>query len=258
MIKRFLIACLLVLSLCGCTWSSGCGSLQNGESCTRVLFIGNSYTYVNDLPETFARLAQAGGHPVETGMEAPGGWSLADHAASAETLDALADSDWDYVVLQEQSQIPSVEEMRTSSMYPAARSLVQSIRLGEAQPIFFLTWAHLDGYPDHGMTYEDMQWQIGRGYIGIADELDALIAPVGVTWLTASSLDPSLNLWQEDNSHPTEQGTYLAACVFYAVIFRQSPEGLTYYGGVPEETAQFLQTIAAQEVLNDPQQWNLP
>jgi hypothetical protein len=67
-----------------------------------------------------------------------------------------------------------------------------------------------------------------------------------------------LDLWQDDGGHPTEQGTYLAACVFYAVIFHQSPEGLTYLAHLPKEIAQFLQQIAANTVLNNPDQWNLP
>ena len=66
-----------------------------------------------------------------------------------------------------------------------------------------------------------------------------------------------LDLWQADGSHPTEQGTYLAACVFYAVIFRQSPKGLTYQAGLTKETATFLQQIAGTTVLDNAAQWNL-
>jgi hypothetical protein len=259
MIKRFLVVLVLLFALCGCSGQADCDDVQSPETCTRVLFIGNSYTYVNDLPGTFAKLARSGGYQVETGMEASGGWTLSDQVASAETLNTLTGLAWDYVVLQEQSQIPSVEQSRTTSMYPAARSLVESIEQVGATPIFFLTWAHRDGYPENGMfTYEDMQTQISQGYLGIADELSVGVAPVGEVWWVAISLDPTLALWQEDGSHPSEQGTYLAACVFYAVIFRQNPEGLTYYGSLSEDTAGFLQSMAAQTVLNDPAEWNLP
>ena len=58
----------------------------------------------------------------------------------------------------------------------------------------------------------------------LANQLIAPVAPVGYAWLTAWLQNPQLDLWQADGSHPTEQGTYLAACVFYAVLFRQSPE----------------------------------
>jgi hypothetical protein len=103
-----------------------------------------------------------------------------------------------------------------------------------------------------------MQFKLDIGYLGIAEELSVPVAPVGYAWLLARNQNPQLDLWQPDGSHPTEIGTYLAACVFYAVIFRQSPKGLTYLATLPTETAQFLQQIAATTVLDDPAQWNLP
>ena len=69
--------------------------------------------------------------------------------------------------------------------------------------------------------------------------------------------NPQLDLWQDDGSHPTEQGTYLAACVFYAVLFRQSPQGLTYGDGLAADTVRVLQTLAADTVLAEPARWNL-
>ena len=257
--KRFLILLCLLLSCFGCSHTIKCDQTQAAESCIRVLFIGNSYTYVNDLPAMFAELAHAGGHRVETGLAAEGGWTLADHVNSPVTIDAINSSKWDYVVLQEQSQIPSIEQTRTATMYPAARELVSQVEGNGAIPVFFLTWAHRDGWPENGLPdYQSMQYQIDIGYLGIAQELGVPVAPVGYAWLLAWGQNPKLDLWQEDGSHPTEQGTYLAACVFYAVIFRQSPEGLTTLAGLPKETAQFLQQIAATTVLVNPAQWNLP
>ena len=106
----------------------GCEAPPASTACTRVFFLGNSYTSVNDLPATFASLAWSGGHRVETSIQAPGGWTLADHAAAQSTADALAASRWNYVVLQEQSEIPSLEYLRQSFMYPAARELAPMIR----------------------------------------------------------------------------------------------------------------------------------
>ena len=169
--KRLLIACCLLIATMGCSPAMGCNTLLSSEPCTRVLFVGNSYTFVNDLPTMFANLAGSGGHPVETGMAAQGGWTLANHITAEDTTNALNSSKWNYVVLQEQSEIPSVEQSRTQTMYPAARVLVRSIRDAGAKPIFFETWAHSDGLPANGMpTYESMQYQIDSGYWGIAQE----------------------------------------------------------------------------------------
>jgi hypothetical protein len=144
-------------------------------------------------------------------------------------------------------------------MYPAARVLVRKIRDIGATPILFVTWAHRDGWPEAGLqNYESMQFQIDNGYLGIAQELNVPESPVGFAWLEARKEKPQLNLWQDDGSHPNKQGTYLAACVFYSVIFRQSPEGSSFTANLTKETAQSLQKIAADTVLTNPQQWYLP
>jgi hypothetical protein len=101
-----------------------------------------------------------------------------------------------------------------------------------------------------------MQFQIDIGYLGIALELNVPVAPVGNVCLLAMGQNSQLDLWQEYGSHPTEQGTYLVASIFYTVIFRQSPKGLTYLAHLPAETAQFLQQITVNTVLNDLAQWN--
>jgi len=234
-------------------------SLSGVNPCPRVLFIGNSYTSVNVLPGMVAALAKAGGHPIQTGMAAPGGWTLAEHLNSTQTLDLLQSSKWNFVVLKEQSQIPAGEQSRSQEMYPAVRALVQKIRQTGAQPIFFLTWAHKDGWPEYGLPdYESMQLQINQGYMTIANELKAPVAPVGYAWLTTWLQDPRMDLWQADGSHPTEKGTYLAACGFYAVIFRQSAENNSYHAHLPAATVRYLQSVAADTVLSNPSQWNLP
>ena len=257
--RCFLTLCCLGLSAIACSPATSCGAAQGPDTCQRILFIGNSYTYVNDLPGMFAKLADAGGHPAEVESAAQGGWSLSDHVNSPETLDKIKASKWNFVVLQEQSQIPAFELSRTQGMYPAARLLVREIEQTGARPVFFMAWAHRDGWPENGLkNYEDMQFQIDSGYLGIARELNSPVAPVGFAWLTARRQNPGLNLWQDDGIHPSEEGTYLAACVFYAVIYRASPEGLTYLAGLPKEIAQPLQRIAADTVLNNPKQWNLP
>ncbi len=158
--RRLLILCALVLTQVGCSAGAACQSQGDSADCTRVLFVGNSYTYVNDLPAMFATLATSGGHSVETGM--------------------LASARWGVVVLQEQSEIPSINLLRQGEMYPAARRLVRMIRDAGARPIFFLTWAHRDGWPAYGMAdYSSMQSAIDDAYLAIAGTQNAGVAPVG-------------------------------------------------------------------------------
>ncbi len=240
----------LLIALPACSPVGNCSGTQKAESTLHILFIGNSYTYVNDLPGTFSRLACAGGHKVETAMEAPGGFTLAQHLASQQTQEKLKQQQWNYVILQEQSEIPAVENARTQGMYPAARSLVSEIESMGAQPMFFLTWGHRDGLSSAGLpSYTDMQYQLDIGYIQIANELNIPIIPVGDAWSRAENQPNPIDLWDADGSHPNQNGTYLAACVFYASLFQQDPRGLTYRGGLSQETAQELQTLAAETAL---------
>jgi hypothetical protein len=84
--------------------------------------------------------------------------------------------------------------------------------------------------------------------MGIAQELNIPVVPVGTAWLISRTQANSLDLWQADGSHPTQQGTYLAACAFYATLFHQSPQGLSFFAGLDQGTAQTLQSLAAETV----------
>jgi hypothetical protein len=221
-----------------------------------VLFVGNSYTYVNHLPSTFEFLAFAGNHSVEAEAVAEGGESLAEHVGSGDVQEALRSAMWNIVVLQERSAVPASERGRQTKMYPAARQLVSTIEAAGAQPMFFLTWAHRDGWPENGLTsYASMQSAVDAGYFGIARNLHVAVAPVGDAWSAMLSEEQRAGrrpgLWVFDGSHPTVMGTYLAACVFYATIFRESPIGLPYSDGIVPEEAARLQATASQIVLGD-------
>jgi hypothetical protein len=234
---------VLAASLCGCDVFSPCRS----GPVVRILFIGNSYTYVNDLPGTFRGLACSGGYKVETGMAASGGWTLADHVASADTQKLLSSQKWDYVVLQEQSETPAVATWRDGTMYPAVRSLVNTIADGGAEPILLLTWGHQDGLPDSGMAdYAAMQRALDEGYNGIAGQLHIRVALVGRVWQAAVDQSLALDLWQSDGSHPAKDGTYLVACTLYAEIFQASPAGLSYRGGISREKADLIQGLVGK------------
>jgi hypothetical protein len=225
----------------------------------RVLFIGNSYTFENDLPQMVAALAQAGGRPLGTGMLAVGGATLAQHLGTLATADTLAEQRWDFVVLQEQSVIPALASQRSAQMYPAARELIRAVRARGARPVLLLTWGRRDGLAEAGFRdFAGMQAQLTAGYLALADELDVAVAPAGEAWRAALANDPGLALWQDDGSHPSQLGSYLTACVVYAALFRASPEGLPIPAGIDADTARRLQVQANVTVQRDLARWHLP
>ncbi len=210
-------------------------------STQRILFIGNSYTYCNELPTMLAQLASAGGKDVDVHQVMAGGATLEWHAQNEATLAALYES-WDYVVLQEHSIRPIQD---TPKMAMAAAALQVVIASTGAQTVLFMTWAR--------QHFPEMQAGLARVYNAVAQEIGARVAPVGLAWEAMLIADPSLALYEEDKSHPTPLGSYLAACVFYATFFGESPVGLsaklTTAGGevlveLPEAQARLVQSVA--------------
>ena len=249
-VSRLLLVCLGVLLVLGAFGlarlaDAPCGPLSR-SACVRVLFLGNSYTYVNDLPTVFRDLARSGGRNVETSMVANGGETLAQHAASPDSLGAIRGSRWQFVVLQEQSEIPALAAAWQTQMFPATETLVASIRSAGATPILLETWAHRDGLPDQGLDDAAMQAAITQGYRSLGAALGVAVAPAGEAWQTVLRANPTIALWQADGSHPSPAGTYLAACALYARIFDASPVGIADTGGLSPDVAQALQVAAEQ------------
>ncbi|HEX7609036.1 MAG TPA: SGNH/GDSL hydrolase family protein [Solirubrobacteraceae bacterium] len=237
--------------------TSSCSSLPARAVC-RVLFIGNSYTYVNDLPGMFAKLAASAHRSVATGMLATGGATLADHVASPGTAVAVGARRWNAVVLQEQSGNPAVEGLRRAVMYPAARTLVALVRSARERALFYLTPAHRDGWPEQRLPdYFSMQSAVDFGYLTIARELGVPVVPAGAAWSAVVAGGDGAGLWQADGSHPTVIGTYLTACVFYAALLGRSARGLPYHASLPAGEAARLQAIATRTVQREGARWGL-
>jgi hypothetical protein len=221
----------------------GGGSGSGASAPLAVLFIGNSYTSVNDLPHLVAGLAQASGRKLDVAQVTPGGCTLEQHVQTSGAMQQIRARKWDVVVLQEQSQLPVV---KPEMMYAAARQLDAEIQKQKSKTVFYLTWARQNN--------PKMQDGLNKAYFTIAKELGATVAPVGIAWQKALAADPALVLHTSDGSHPNAAGSYLAACLFYATILHKSPEGLPaeikldgkLLLSVPPATAKALQAAAAK------------
>jgi len=233
---------------------------------TSILFIGNSYVYSNDLPNTLRQLALSLGDTVVVSSVAPGGYTLQQHSTNATTLSAITSTPWDHVVLQEQSQLPSFSPGQVSSqVFPYATALVDAVRANAdcTMPVFFMTWGRQNGDQSNCAswppvcTFEGMNDLLRDRYVQMAEDNDAWLAPVGVAWRTVREQHPTIELYSGDGSHPSVAGTYLASCTFYATFFGESCVGATYTAGLPVATAAILQQIASSTVLGLPSDWNL-
>jgi MYXO-CTERM domain-containing protein len=237
-----------------------------------MLFLGNSYTFQNNLEAQVAAVFAAAGETVQAERLANPGWRFVDHEGAIETAGsdhALAFAEpHDWVILQEQSQIPGfpdgqvdVEASRDSAVvldgYAAATG---------AQTMFLMTWGRRDGdntNPDLYPDFETMQARLTDGYLtyvslASADGTPAWVAPAGLAWarvyddVVAGGGDPTApdspfyQLYVDDGSHPSPRGTYLAACVLYKSLTGRSPVGLDAPADIAD--AAYLQGVAEATV----------
>ena len=265
-LNLIVFALSLISAFLGCGGGGSDSSQTTGGSnnpkAVQVLFVGDSLTYVNDLPGTFRQLAETGGHSINAPMVGTGGETLTEHSLSQAELDKIRSQHWHYVVLQEQSQVPIFASLNytdsdtgkkfADEMYTAAHQLDAVIHGQGAQTIFFVAWGRDESraqsmISQHPMSSSQMQQYINAAYKNVADSLGGrTIAPVGSAWQTARIRGvPDNALWDvNDGYHPAIAGTYLAACVFYATIFKESPIGLSYTGGLSQNDASILQAAA--------------
>ncbi|MBK9459504.1 MAG: DUF4886 domain-containing protein [Sphingobacteriales bacterium] len=232
----------------------------------RVLFIGNSYIYVNNLPQTLRNLALSNSDTVVYDSSVPGGYTLELHSTNATTLNKIATGNWDFVVLQEQSQRPAFSPQQVETeVYPYAQILNDAIETANpcTQTVFYMTWGRKNGdasncpfYPPI-CTYTGMQQRLRESYLEMATDNNCWVAPVGAAWQLVRTQNPSIELYNPDQSHPSVAGTYLIACVFYATLFQESPVGLSYTSTLSVADAAILQQAAAQTVLDSLSTWRL-
>ncbi len=203
---------------------------------SRLLFVGNSYTFRNDLPGLIAQMAPM---PLESSSIVAGGASLRRHINSGEVAAALGDSRWDFVVLQEQSTLPLKNAARFGA---GVRELDAIIRAHGAKTALYQTWARQNA--------PDTQDALSAEYANLARELGALLVPVGAAWQNVLRNAPNTPLFDADGSHPSPLGSYLAACVFTAALWQRNPLGLALPDGVTisNEHAALLQNAAWQAV----------
>jgi hypothetical protein len=233
-----------------------------GQNSLRALFIGNSYMGVNNLPSMVSDLSTSLGDVLLIDSNTPGGQTFQNHAANPINYQKMAEQPWDYIILQGQSQEPSFPygQVNTQTL-PYAVQLADSAKAIQpcSQVNYFMTWGRQNGDPqwDSINTFDKMNGRLRDAYLRIADSANAAVSPVAVAWKYVRDNHPNINLYQQDGSHPSLEGSYLAACVFYTSLFHKSSVGSTYNPGIDPSNATILQAVASAVVLDSLTTWNL-
>jgi hypothetical protein len=167
----------------------------------RVLFVGNSYTYVNDVPGLVARVAAARGVELVPGMVAEPNFAIEDHLARRDYAEALARG-WDWVVLQQgPSSLPENQELlRLHAGRAAALARERGIKVA-----LFAAWPALDNA--HTWPAAELSYRNAAHANGLC------VLPVSTAWRLARERAPDVQLYASDRLHAGLEGSLLAALV---------------------------------------------
>jgi hypothetical protein len=233
---RFLLLALFALT-----------SLQAAPPAKRILFVGNSYT--GQIKKAITGLVASSPHKAaHLEFITPGGRTLQQHLQNPKTLERISMGQWDFVVLQDQSQTPA---LNPDGFLKSSAKLHRAITKSGARTVYYETWGRRDGdqrnlrqFP----TFLSMQKALSNAYRKAAKRDDALLCPVGTAWQEVRRDHPALGsaLYAKDGSHPSAKGALLAAACFYKTLFNDNPATLSFAHGLPEEEALLLRSIAAQ------------
>jgi hypothetical protein len=209
---RALTAALLLAAACASTTEAP-DTLPPDR--LRVLFLGNSLTFANDLPALLRRLGAVDGITIETRDESRPNYALEDHWNRQASRDALADGRWDVVVMQ---QGPSSLATSRAQLVQWARTWADAIRAAGGRPALYMVWPDTTRFA----FFDD----VALSYRTAAESSGSALYPAGEAWQAAWARDPRLPLYGSDGFHPSVAGTYLAALVIYRGMTGRAPPHL--------------------------------
>ena len=238
---RRICAALLAMANTRCCYSAAGAVAPLPAGGLQVLFIGNSLTYVNDLPRTLSDLALTTGDTIRTESVTFPDFALVDHLNEGSAVRAIRSTAWHVVVLQ---QGPSSLQANRDSLIAMTRLFDVSIKQIGGKTALFGVWPQTVNYSTFPRAIES--------YRLAAQAINGVYLSVGAAWQSALSQDATLPLYSGDGLHPATLGTYLAALVMYERLTGKDPRQLSataivegrVLAGVSENTVRKLQGIA--------------
>ena len=227
----------------------------------KVLFLGNSYTYVNNLPQIVHDVALSAGDTLVFDSYTPGGYQLIDHSTDAISQNKIMAGGWDYVVIQGQSQEPITYYNQFNSGGGALYNLIKQYNPC-AVTMPYMTWGRKNGDASNCVTfpvmctYQGMDTTIRNRYLNLTAFINGEVSPVSVVWNYLRQNYPGIELYQADESHPSLEGSYAAACCFYVSLFKKDPTLITYNFGLNASDATIIKNAVKTQVYDSLQLWD--
>lgn len=213
----------------------------------KILFIGNSFTFVNDLPAMLTEIAEKDGIALTAGAVYRGGAYLRQFADPAHELGIRLRKQyeaekWDAVVLQDQSFNPAKDP---ADHRAAVEKIIADVVKNGEKIYLYQTWAYRDGTEklnSTGMTYEEMRTALRESYEASAKAVNGVRVPVGDAF--ALGTEKGIDMYTPDDYHPSPAGTYAAACLFFRYILGKTPTEKAVPDGLDPECAAVLRACA--------------
>lgn len=226
----------------------------------KVLLIGNSYVYVNNLPAVIIEAAASTNNEIIIDTSVPGGYTLKMHSKDSSTINKIKKGIWDYVVLQEQSQLPASKFIKVETdVLPYAHCLDSTIHKynPNCKTVFYMTWGRKNGdsFTTPFQTYQEMDSLISIRYMLMAKINHAILSPAGVVWNYIRKYYPEIELYSNDGSHPSEAGTYATACCFNTIFFKKDPTSIKFNSNLNNSEALKIRQAVKEVVFNHLSNW---
>ncbi len=257
-----ILLCVVLLTGCGAVKSEEATPQEDSTMLSKdktysVLFVGNSYTFYNDMPTVyFENMAKACGYSVKVTSITKGAYTLEKFADPGDPYGKMVDTAlsaagaYDFVILQEQSMRPALDTV--DKFYEGTRKLAEKVRQAGAQPVLYATWGRQTGnekLTEYNMTNESMTWKLAAAYAAIGEELDIPVYHVGLAFHDVY-INSKIDLYSADGSHPSPTGSYLAAMTLFCGIFGVDPVDAPFSGGASPEEDTILRA-AAKAILQE-------
>lgn len=193
----------------------------------KVLFIGNSLTYSNDMPDMLAALADSAGLDLQVDAITEPGAALEDHFRARSAHGAIATGGYQLVILQ---QGPSSLPESQAHLLEWTTRYNTRIRAGGAKPALYMVWPDISRLSFFNAVH--------ASYSNAALAVGGMFIPAGESWRIAWATDPELPLYAADQFHPSPLGSYAAALTIFCALYQQNPLGLTARLSLPTGTVQ--------------------
>gem|GEM_PF-3122738 len=209
----------------------------------RILFLGNSLVFYNDMPVIFETIAKCAGKNVYVASITQGSSTMTKFADRSTDIGeqayiALTTRQWDYVIIEPSRRITPYENTVMNAELAAAKRLQELATGAGAEILLYNVWGQNTGImtiyqaeegtaqthsvgskkvtrQGHAKWMHDVAERVSASLGGVK------ILPAGYAFENFLALYSDVNLYVSDNAHPSFEGSYLAACTIFATIFNE-------------------------------------